>query len=368
MCTYSASNGHLTNFHLVHFAGFAYRGTSLTIIEATSVLPNSRISPKDSGLWADLQIAPICRIADFLHSQNQKLGIQLALARRKASTLALWVGDKGRGIASKEARGQRFLMPKEISAKDVRDVIEWFRDNTRRAVEAGVNVIKIHSAYKYLIFSFLSPISNRRTDKYSGSFENRIRLLVEVIQAIREVVPKGMPLLVRVSTTEWIEKNTPERWDVESTIKLTKLLPVRIAGRVRKALYKAGIKDLLIGAVGMITEAEAEAAKDIVQKGDETVEIIDENGGLARADIVLVARQFLREPEWVLRVTYRLGLSAVSSSSAKSMQFIPIIHLNCSLLPLQLQATSKAKVIFPAHAHFTPPTSTSILHIPRPMK
>lgn len=116
-------------------------------------------------------------------------------------------------------------MPKEISAKDVRDVIEWFRDNTRRAVEAGVNVIKIHSAYKYLIFSFLSPISNRRTDKYSGSFENRIRLLVEVIQAIREVVPKGMPLLVRVSTTEWIEKNTPERWDVESTIKLTKLLP-----------------------------------------------------------------------------------------------------------------------------------------------
>lgn len=105
MCTYSASNGHLTNFHLVHFAGFAYRGTSLTIIEATSVLPNSRISPKDSGLWADLQIAPIRRIADFLHSQNQKLGIQLALARRKASTLALWVGDKGRGIASKEARG-----------------------------------------------------------------------------------------------------------------------------------------------------------------------------------------------------------------------------------------------------------------------
>lgn len=361
MCTYSASNGHLTDFHLVHLGGFAYRGASLTIIEATSVLPNGRISPEDSGLWTDSQIAPIRRIADFLHSQNQKLGIQLAHAGRKASTLAPWVGDKGRGIASKEAGGweddvmgpsaicwgQGFPMPREMSAKDVRDVIEGFRDSARRAVEAVVDVIEIHGAHGYLISSFLSPISNRRTDKYGGSFENRIRLLVEVIQAIREVIPKGMPLLVRVSATEWMEKITAESWDVDSTIKLAKLLPglgvdlldvssggnneaqtvtpfndyqVGIAGRVRKALYEAGIKDLLIGAVGMITEAEA--AKAIVQKGDDTVEITDENGGLARADIVLVARQFLREPEWVLRVAYRLGLKVQWPVQYQRGQFV----------------------------------------------
>ena len=361
MCTYSASNGHLTDFHLIHLSAFAYRGASLTIIEATSVLPNGRISPEDAGLWTDSQIAPIRRIADFLHSQNQKLGIQLAHAGRKASTLAPWVGDKGRGIASKDTGGweddvmgpsaicwgQGFPMPREMSAQDVRDVIEGFRDSARRAVEAGVDVIEIHGAHGYLISSFLSPISNRRTDKYGGSFENRIRLLVEVIQAIREVVPKGMPLLVRVSATEWMEKSAPESWDVESTIKLAKLLPglgvdlldvssggnneaqtvtpfndyqVGIAGRIRKALFEAGIKDLLIGAVGMITEAEA--AKTIVQSNDDTVEITDENGALAKANIVLIGRQFLREPEWVLRVAYRLGLKVQWPVQYQRGQFV----------------------------------------------
>ncbi|KAK0108629.1 hypothetical protein ONS95_003422 [Cadophora gregata] len=361
MCTYSASNGHLTDFHLIHLSAFAFRGASLTIIEATSVLPNGRISPEDAGLWTDSQIAPIRRIADFLHSQNQKIGIQLAHAGRKASTLAPWVGDKGRGVASKEAGGfeddvmgpsaicwgQGFPMPREMSSQDVRDVIDGFRDSARRAVEGGVDVIEIHGAHGYLISSFLSPISNRRTDKYGGSFENRIRLLVEIIQTVRTVIPKGMPLLVRVSATEWMEKNAPESWDVESTIKLAKLLPglgvdlldvssggnsesqsvsifndyqVGIASQIRKALYEAGIRDLLIGAVGMITEAEA--AKKIVQKGDDTIEITDENGGLAKADIVLVGRQFLREPEWVLRVAYRLGLKVQWPVQYQRGQFI----------------------------------------------
>jgi len=239
-----------------------------------------------------------------------------------------------------------------MSAQDVQDVINGFRDAAKRAVEAGVDVIEIHSAHGYLLCSFLSPISNRRTDKYGGSFENRIRLLVEVIQVIREVIPKGMPLLVRVSSTEWMEKVAPESWDVESTIQLAKLLPglgvdlldvssggnnekqvltpyndfqVGIAGRIRSELYAAGIKSLLIGAVGMITEAEV--AKEIVENGkpttkSDTVEIEDENGGIAKADIVLIARQFLREPEWVFRVAYRLGVKVQWPVQYQRGQFV----------------------------------------------
>lgn len=353
MCTYSASQGHLTDFHLVHLSAFAYRGASLTFIEATSVLPNGRISPEDSGLWTDSQIAPIRRIADFLHSQNQHLGIQLGHAGRKASMVAPWLAERGKALIAEEEAGgfpadvmgasavrwgEGYAAPREMSARDVRDVVEGFRESARRAVEAGVDVIELHAAHGYLLSSFLSPISNRRTDAYGGSFENRIRLLVEVVEAVRAVIPSGMPLLVRISGTEWMEQHVSESWDVESTIKLAKLLPalgvdlldvssggnneaqtidlqngfqVGIAGRIRSALSEAGIEDLLVGAVGLITEAEA--AKEIVQNGkpgskDTTVEIEDEHGATAKADVVLVARQFLREPEWVLRVAYRLGV------------------------------------------------------------
>jgi 2,4-dienoyl-CoA reductase-like NADH-dependent reductase (Old Yellow Enzyme family) len=185
----------------------------------------------------------------------------------------------------------------------------------------------------------MSPISNKRTDQYGGSFENRTRLLLETIKAVREVIPSGMPLLVRVSSTEWMENSgEPESWDVESTIRLAKLLPalgvdlldvssggnhekqviprhnvdyqVDIAARIRAELLEAGIKGLLIGAVGLITEAEA--AKSIVENGKEgprdQVEIENERGVKTKADIVLVARQFLREPEWVFRVAYKLGV------------------------------------------------------------
>lgn len=236
--------------------------------------------------------------------------------------------------------GEGFAVPKEMTVGDIEEVVRAFGESAKRAVSAGVDVIEIHGAHGYLITSFLSPISNRRTDKYGGSFENRTRILVEIIQAVRAVIPKDMPLLVRLSATEWMEKNATESWDVKSTIRVAKLLPglgvdlldvssggnnaaqriemhsnfqIGIAGQIREALFAAGIKDLLIGAVGMITEAEV--AKEIVQasspssqEGEKTLEIADEQGGIAKADIVLVARQFLREPEWVLRVAHNLGV------------------------------------------------------------
>ncbi|RFU31337.1 hypothetical protein B7463_g5028, partial [Scytalidium lignicola] len=354
MCTYSADDGQLTDFHLVHLSAFAYRGASLTIIEATSVTFNGRISPEDSGLWKDSQIAGVKRVADFLHSQGQKLGIQLAHAGRKASMVAPWLVARTESrLATKEENGwsddvvgasaiqwgEGYAMPKELTEQEIKDLVQAFGDAAKRAVAAGVDVIEIHGAHGYLISSFLSPISNRRTDKYGGSFENRIRFLVEVIQAIRAAIPSDMPLLVRVSATEWMDHLGGESWDVPSTIKLAKLLPdlgvdlldvssggnneeqritpyndfqIGIAEQIRNALFDAGIKNLLIGAVGMITEAEQ--AKSIVESGKskqeqgQTIEIQDEQEKIAKADIVLVARQFLREPEWVLRVAHRLGV------------------------------------------------------------
>ncbi len=351
MCMFSAAtDGLFTDFHLVHLGAFSLRGASLNIIEATAVLANGRISPQDCGLWEDSQIAGLKRIVDFCHSQGQKIGIQLAHAGRKASCYAPWIG---RGEAAPKEDGgwpddvmgpsaipwsSNYPHPREMSLADIQTFITGFRDAAKRAVKAGVDVIEIHGAHGYLLSSFLSPISNQRTDKYGGSFENRIRLLVETIEAIRSVIPKGMPLVLRVSATEWMERQAAHSWDVESTIKLAKLLPalgvdlldissggnnekqevrlfgvgqIDIAGQVRNALFEAGVKGLLIGAVGLITEEET--AKEILElkkgvKGDGQVTIENEHGGRVKADVVSVGRQFLREPEWVLRVAHNLGV------------------------------------------------------------
>jgi len=360
MCMYSADGGHLTDFHLVHLSAFAFRGASLTIIEATAVCPEGRISPQCPGLWQDSQIAPIKRVADFVHSQGQLLGIQLAHAGRKASTTAPWlVEERGKSAVSTEEAGgwpnnvkgasaikwgDGYAEPKEMTLEDIQDVIDGFRDSAKRAIEAGVDVIELHAAHGYLLCSFLSPVSNKRTDKYGGSFENRIRLLVETIKAVRSVIPKTAPLLVRISTTEWLDGHPGGSWDVPQSIELAKLLPALgvdlldcssggnhpdqkiqmhndfqkgIAGEIRAALFKAGIKDLLIGCVGMITDAEVakaaveeekpQPASSSVRQEDGTIKVEDEQGKLAKADIVLVARQFLREwrLDWVLRSSGR---------------------------------------------------------------
>jgi 2,4-dienoyl-CoA reductase-like NADH-dependent reductase (Old Yellow Enzyme family) len=307
MCMYSSQHGHLTDFHLVHLSAFASRGASLTLIEATAVRPEGRITPEDSGLWDDAQIAGVRKVADFIHSQNQKIGIQLAHAGRKAGTVAPWLVPRRGGsvLATQEVGwwpggvvgpsvvrwGEGYADPKEMSVEDIRVVVEGFRDAARRAVAAGVDVIEIHAAHGYLLCSFLSPLSNRRTDAYGGSFENRIRMLVETIRTVRKVIPADMPLLLRVSATEWMDGHPDGSWDVPQTIRFAKMLPalgvdlldvssggnhrdrkivmfndfqVGIAGQIRAALKEEGIQ-LLVGAVGMITDAEV--AKSIVEVG-----------------------------------------------------------------------------------------------------
>lgn len=401
MCQYSTAAsgpdvGKLTDYHIATLGHYALKGAGLVIIEATGVQPNGRITPNCPGLWSDEQTASVRRISDFIKSQGALSGIQLAHAGRKASTVAPWVAARfnkpsvradrdvggwpenvvgpmggpeetwdGKGLA--EDGG--FWPPRQLTVTDIQQLVKDFGASARRAVEAGVDVIEIHAAHGYLLHQFLSPITNRRTDQYGGSFENRSRLLVEVVQAVRANIPDTIPLFLRVSSTEWMDGTEPGdklgSWDVESTIKLTKLLPslgvdfldvssggnhplqrinmfaskdyqIKIAYQIRQALKSAGLT-LLIGAVGLITEAEQ--ARDIVEDGaangngngvDRSIgeeataakEMTDAKGGKEpMADAILVARQFMREPEWVLKVGWKLGVDVAWPSQFLRVRF-----------------------------------------------
>ncbi|KAF1987002.1 NADH-dependent flavin oxidoreductase [Aulographum hederae CBS 113979] len=385
MCQYSTANsgpqiGALTDYHITTLGHYALKGASLVFIEATGVQPNGRISPWCPGLWDDAQIPGVKRVADFIKSQGALAGIQLAHAGRKGSTVPAWisaklkqkstratadvggwpenvVGPMGGEDETWDGKGSAadggFYPPRALSTQELKQMVQDWAASAKRAVEAGIDVIEIHAAHGYLLHQFLSPITNRRTDEYGGSFENRSRLLIEIIEAVRAVIPETMPLFLRVSSTEWMEETDLAKelgsWDVESTIKIAKQLPAlgvdlldvssganhpqqriemfnsadyqtKIASRIRREL-KADGKNLLIGAVGLITEALQ--AKDIVEKagtaedaekslGEEAsaaVKMTDAKGDKEpMADVVLIARQFMREPEWVLRVAHQLGV------------------------------------------------------------
>ncbi|EHY56455.1 NADH-dependent flavin oxidoreductase [Exophiala dermatitidis] len=407
MCQYSAAPsgpeiGQLTDYHIATLGHYALKGAGLVIIEATGVQANGRITPNCPGIWSDSQTASFRRVSDFIKSQGALSGIQLAHAGRKASTVAPWiaaragkpslradsdvggwpdnvVGPMGGPEESWDGKGLAddggFWPPRQLSVDDIKELVQAWADAARRSVEAGIDVIEIHAAHGYLLHQFLSPITNRRTDQYGGSFENRIRLLVEIVQAVRSAIPDTMPLLLRVSATEWMEDTEPGNkfgsWDLESTIRLARLLPslgvdfldpssggnhplqrinmfaskdyqTKNSHRIRQVM-KAENLDLLVGAVGLITEAEQ--ARDIVEDGsvhqdgagagageglDRSIgeeaaaakQITDAKGGKEpMADAILVARQFLREPEWVLKVAWRLGVDVAWPSQFNRVRF-----------------------------------------------
>lgn len=369
--------GCLTPYHVMHLGHPALKGTSLIIIEATSVTPNGRISPNDSGLWNETQTESLRTLVDTIHAVGGKVGIQLAHAGRKASTVAPWLGrERGiRGVATKEVDGwpedvvgpsaiawaeEYFAHPREMTKDEIKETVQAFADAAKRAVEAGVDVIEIHGAHGYLLSSFNSPLSNRRTDEYGGSFENRVRFNIEVIKAVREVIPEGMPLFYRITATEWMENSEEAKqigsWDVKQSIRFAKLMAplgvdfldvssggnhekqriephsnyqVQLAADIRKALEEAGQR-LLVGAVGMITEAEQ--AKSIVE-GSAKEEMTEEEeaqkakalleGPEPSADAILVGRQLMREPEWVLRVAHRLGVEVQWPVQFSRGKFLP---------------------------------------------
>ncbi|MEH2288006.1 NADH:flavin oxidoreductase/NADH oxidase [Nostoc sp.] len=311
MCQYSAENGVANDWHFVHLGSRAVGGTGLIIVEATAVTSQGRITPGDLGLWDDMQIEPLARIVRFLHQQGAIAGIQLAHAGRKASCNVPWLGgtpltpEQGAWPvigASPIPFQEGGPIPIPLDEAGIEEVIQAFVTTAGRALQAGFEIIEIHSAHGYLLHSFLSPLSNQRTDRYGGSLENRMRLLLEVTRRIREILPSGMPLFVRLSATDWVEGG----WDIEQSVILSRelkelgvdLIDVSTGGLVPHARipvqtgyqvpFAAKIREeagIRTGAVGMIKEAEY--ANQVITRGC--------------ADLVLVGREMLRDPYWSIR-------------------------------------------------------------------
>jgi 2,4-dienoyl-CoA reductase-like NADH-dependent reductase (Old Yellow Enzyme family) len=320
MCEYSSTDGYANDWHLVHLGGRAVGGAGLVLTEATAVLPEGRISPQDLGIWSDKHIEPLARIVRFIHEQGSVAGMQLAHAGRKASTRRPWEGS---GVISESEGGWKkviapsvlpfadnYPMPQALTHDGIQEIISAFAKAASRACEAGFRVIEIHAAHGYLIHEFLSPLSNQRDDAYGGSFENRTRLIREIVVAVRSSWPPGAPLFVRISATDWVEGG----WDVQESIELARrlkeigvdLIDCSSGGTVPHAEIPVGPgyqtpfaqqirweTGIMTGAVGMITSPIQ--AEQIV--------------GTGHADVIIIAREFLRDPYWPLRAARELGQS-----------------------------------------------------------
>ncbi|MFQ4141263.1 NADH:flavin oxidoreductase/NADH oxidase [Chlorogloeopsis sp. ULAP02] len=318
MCQYSSTDGYANDWHLIHLTSRAIGGAGLVFTEAAAVESRGRISPQDLGIWSDVHIEPLAKIVNAIHNSGAVAGIQLAHAGRKASTSPPWEGSKvldpSHGgwypVVSSSAIpfSENHPIPEALDSKGIQQIIHAFVQATQRSLTAGFKVIEIHAAHGYLLHQFLSPLSNQRDDEYGGSFENRTRLLREVVREVRKVLPSDYPLWVRISATDWVENG----WDIEQSIALAdklKSLGVDVidtssGGTVPNAKipYGAGYQtefasrirreaNILTGAVGLITIPEQ--ADHIIRTG--------------QADIVLIGREFLRNPYWGLSAAKMLG-------------------------------------------------------------
>ena len=317
MCQYSSVDGFANDWHLVHLGSRAIGGASLIIQEATAVSPEGRITPADLGIYKDENIEKLQSINRFIHQHDSVAGIQLAHAGRKASCAT--PGNGGKQLKS-DGGGWRTIAPSAIAfnpdddapqaldTDGIKKIIGDFKAAARRAVQAGYKVVELHAAHGYLVHQFLSPLSNHRTDNYGGSFENRIRLLMEIVNAVKEVWPQNLPLLVRISATDWADGG----WNVEEAVQLSALLKqagidlidCSSGGLVPYAKISTGpgyqvafaerIKretGILTGAVGMITEVQQ--AEDILTN--------------EQADLIFIARASLRDPYFALHAAKQLG-------------------------------------------------------------
>ncbi|KAI5898416.1 NADH:flavin oxidoreductase 1 [Schizophyllum commune H4-8] len=331
LCQYSSINGHAQpdGWHLAHLGGIISRGPGLSIIEAAAISPEGRITPHDVGIWEDSQIEPLKRLTAFAHGQNQKIAIQIAHAGRKASAVAPWL--HANAIATKEQGGWPDAViapspipfepgvnpvPNELTLDGIKTIVAQSAAAARRAVKAGFDVIEIHNAHGYLLMSFLSPISNKRTDAYGGSFENRVRLTLEVVDAVRAAIPEGMPLFLRISASDRVEAKKdeyPESWTNEDTIRLAGLLAERgvdlldvssggvalkqdlseqgAQQRFAKEVKAALGDKILVGTVGGIVN------------GKQAEDILHDTG----ADVALVGKHFQKNPGAVWQFAEDLG-------------------------------------------------------------
>lgn len=318
MCQYCAEDGLVNDWHLVHLGSRAAGGAGLVMVEATAVTPQGRISPGDTGIWSDQHIEPLARIVRFLESQGAVPGIQLAHAGRKASCDVPWNG--GASLKTPQEGGWPVVGPSPIpfsegdpvpvplDRRGIEGILSAFEAAARRALAAGFKVIEIHAAHGYLLHEFLSPLSNHRDDDYGGSLDNRMRMLLEVAQRLRGIVPGELPLFVRISATDWVEGG----WGIDDSVVLASrlkeigidLIDVSSGGMVPHAKIPVGkgyqvpfarrIRDevgIRTGAVGLITEPDH--ANEIVTGGD--------------ADLIFIGRELLREPYWALKAYHHLG-------------------------------------------------------------
>jgi 2,4-dienoyl-CoA reductase-like NADH-dependent reductase (Old Yellow Enzyme family) len=318
MCQYSSQEGMASDWHLVHLGSRAVGGVGLVMVEATAVSREGRITPSDMGIWDDRHVEPLARIARFVQFQGAVAGIQLAHAGRKASCDVPWRG--GQSLKSPAEGGWTVFgpspipfaegnpVPEPLDESGIDDVVSAFEAAARRAIAAGFELIEIHAAHGYLLHEFLSPLSNHRSDRYGGSLENRMRLLLRVAHRLRSSLPEPIPLFVRISATDWVDGG----WDIEQSVVLAGFLrdigvdlidvssgaivsgvripvapgyQVPLARQIRRG---AGIRT---GAVGMITGPAQ--ARQIITDGD--------------ADLVLLGRELLREPYWVLKAQDQMG-------------------------------------------------------------
>ncbi len=321
MCQYSSEDGFANDWHLVHLGSRAVGGAALVFTEAAAVLPEGRISPQDLGIWKDEHVPMLARIFGFVRQQGAVPGIQLAHAGRKASTARPWEGGKPLGVAaggwspifgpSPLPFDAGYQTPHELDHAGIARNRDAFVAATKRALEAGAEVIEIHAAHGYLLHSFLSPLSNRRTDEYGGSFENRIRFLSETAAAVREVWPEKYPLFVRISATDWTEGG----WTGDDSVALARklkslgvdVIDCSSGGNVADAKIPVGAGYQLPFAAKVRTEAEiATAAVGMITSPEQADQIIR----MGEADLVLMAREFLRHPYWPLNAAKPLHQKA----------------------------------------------------------
>ena len=329
MCQYSSTDGFASDWHLVHLGSRAVGGAALVMTEASAVSAEGRISPRDLGIYLDAHVEMLARIVRFIHSQGSAAGMQIAHAGRKGSTRRPWESHNPHPptffaltSALDPTEGgwepvgptdipfsDTYPVPRPLKTEEVHGVVQAFRDAARRVHTAGFDLIELHGAHGYLIHEFLSPLTNTRTDRYGGSFQNRIRLCLEVVDAIRQVWPERMPVWLRISATDW----APGGWDVDQAVELARrvrergvdLIDCSSGGLVmsQKIAFGPGYQvpfaerirreaGIATGAVGLITTATQ--AEDIIRNG--------------QADCVLLARQLLRDPYWPMHAAEVLGV------------------------------------------------------------
>ncbi|KAF4466107.1 NADPH dehydrogenase [Fusarium albosuccineum] len=323
MCMYSCKDGMFSDFHVAHYGQWALRGSALITLEATAVTATGRNTPQDAGLWSDDHIPPLKRIVDLIHSQSQKVAIQLQHAGRKSGVCPPWLGlrlvpDEFGGYGNdvqgptEEPWNENYATPSAMSEEEILETVEAYGKAARRAVEAGVDVIAVHGAHGYLLHSFASPATNKRTDRWGACFENRTRIGVEVIRAIRRNIPNNMPVFWKISAVDWLPQG--QGWELNDTLRYVPILAAEgvdlfdmsSGGTDRRQQVQLGqqyqvpfakaVKDLklprvFVGAVGWIRDGD-------------TVHNILSNG---KADVVHVAREFLRDPNFVQRVALSTG-------------------------------------------------------------